>query len=139
MKSCLISTGGFVFDPLSTLQEVTAAQTTTGDAPSCVCPFPEVGRVNVGGASQLSMPLPVRRSPTAPLGKSRALMGASVSSAASSATDTWTVRTSPTNRTVSLEEISSDVYVKGSTACRTTSSLIAQLAKRSRVRKYNPV
>lgn len=71
--------------------------------PICACPIPEVGRVHVGGASPWSVQLPVHGSTTAPLNKSPALMAANVSTAAGSVMAMWTVQTSQTSRTVSLD------------------------------------
>lgn len=90
--------------PTHFLQELTTAPTTMADVPSCVCPILEGVHVNVGEASPLSMPLPVPHSRIARLDKNPALTVASVSSAAGSVTDRWTVQTSQMNTTVSLEK-----------------------------------
>lgn len=90
-----------------TLQEPTAAPKTTAGVPISACPIPKVGSVSVGGASSLSMQLPVWGSLTAPQGRRPATMGVSVWAAASSAMAVWTVRTGRTSGTVSLEFLES--------------------------------
>lgn len=79
-----------------------AAPATMEDVSTCVSPFPKDMHVNVARASTASVSLVVLACLTALLQKTLALMEASVSAAARSVTDMWTVQTSRMNRAVSF-------------------------------------
>lgn len=79
-----------------------AAPTTTVVVTSCVFPTLEAMCVNVARVTTVSVSLPVIVCLTVLLDRSPALTAQSVSAAASSATDKWTVQTSQMNKNVSF-------------------------------------